>query len=447
MEDNKKSLEEMFDDYNLSRYQKVIIVFCALVAMLDGFDTQVIAFAAPAIANDWAANLAAFGPVFSSALFGGLIGALIFGPLGDRVGRKPALIGAVLIMSIGSLLTPLCGDVSTLTLVRFFTGIGLGGALPNFITLTAEYSPKHLRATIVPVMYCGFPLGAIIGGAVASQLISAFGWGSVFLMGGILPLLLVPALIVFLPESVRFLARERKREKIDLILSRMGRSGVWDGELAAPEKESKVPVKDIFRDGRLSGTLGIWLVFFSSLLLTYFMVNWLPLVAQSSGFGPEDAVLAVVLLNLGAVCGTVLIGRLGDRVGQGIVVSLAYAIGFLAITALGKIGHSVSLLFALTFLSGFFSIGAQICTVAICTNLYDVTTRATGTGWAMGAGRVGAIVGPVVGGVLIGAEVGFPTLFLIAGMASLFCSLTVFLVARVARRSPAHSRFELDAYK
>src|SRR5438128_2065024 len=190
MNDDKKDLEALIDSSPLSRFQVVTMALCSIVAMLDGFDTQAIAFVAPEIASAWHLDPSLFGPVFGAGLLGGLIGAMIFGSLGDRLGRKPNLMAAMLIFSIGSLLTPFATSIGQLVAIRLVTGLGLGGALPCFISLTSEYSPRRIRSTLVSLMFCGFPLGAVVGGMVSTQLIPNFGWTSVFIVGGALPLLL-----------------------------------------------------------------------------------------------------------------------------------------------------------------------------------------------------------------------------------------------------------------
>src|SRR6201747_2997018 len=187
-------------------FQIKLLLTCAAVLFLDGFDTQAIGYVAPALAKEWGLSKAALGPVFSAGLFGLMIGALVFGPLADRVGRKKIIVFSTLAFGIGTLATVVIADVNTLLAIRFLTGLGLGGAMPNAIAMTSEFSPHRRRATMVMVMFCGFSIGAALGGLLAAALIPQFGWRSVFVVGGIAPLLLVPILALRLPESVRFLA-------------------------------------------------------------------------------------------------------------------------------------------------------------------------------------------------------------------------------------------------
>jgi AAHS family 4-hydroxybenzoate transporter-like MFS transporter len=432
----KLDLESIVDSSRLSGFQIVIIALCALVAMIDGFDTQSIAFVAPEITTTWRVQPSAFGPVFGAGLFGGLIGAMIFGVAGDRFGRKPTLLIAVLLFAAGSLVTPFAESINGLIAFRFITGLGLGGALPSIISITSEYAPKRLRATIVAMMFCGFPLGAVVGGIASAKLIPAFGWTSVFFAGGAIPLLVLPLFMTFVPESVRFLAIRKDSAAIAKILARMKMAALWNGELTTASSEARSPISSLFTGGRALGTVLLWTAFFLSLLLTYFLINWIPIVARQTGLGIESAVLAVAMLNLGAIVGCVLLGRLVDWYGPAVVIGSAYALGAAAIALIGQAGQSTALLLTITFAAGFFSIGAQMCTVALCAGFYETFLRATGVGSAMGIGRIGAIAGPVLGGMLIGAGVAAPILFVVAGITSLGAAAAVLTMGRFVLRAP-----------
>src|SRR4051794_28844427 len=195
----------VIDRVPLSRLQWMTIVLCGIVAILDGFDTQAIAFVAPLIAKDMQTEMSAFGPVFGAGLLGLTVGALAFGPIADRVGRKPVIIVLSLTFGVFALATPVVQSLEALMVMRFLTGLGLGGAMPNIIALTSEYSPKHRRATLVTLMFCGFPLGAVLGGLISAKPMAHYGWPAVFYLGGILPIVVLPFLMLWLPESIRFL--------------------------------------------------------------------------------------------------------------------------------------------------------------------------------------------------------------------------------------------------
>src|SRR6202163_3282131 len=210
---------EFIDQQPVGGFQFRLLLTCAAVLFLDGFDTQAIGYVAPALAKEWGLTKGALGPVFSAGLFGLMIGALLFGPLADRVGRKKIIILSTLAFGIGALVTAFVQDVNTLLAIRFLTGLGLGGAMPNAIAMTSEFNPRRRRATMVMIMFCGFSVGAALGGLLAAALIPQFGWRSVFVVGGVAPLLLVPILALRLPESVRFLALTgRANERVAQLL-------------------------------------------------------------------------------------------------------------------------------------------------------------------------------------------------------------------------------------
>src|ERR1700751_5173509 len=211
---------DFIDQRPIGGFQIKLLLMCAAVLFLDGFDTQAIGYVAPALAREWGlATRGALGPVFSAGLFGLMIGALVFGPLADRVGRKKIIIFATADFGIGAFATAFAQDVTTLLVIRFLTGLGLGGAMPNAIALTSEYNPQRRRATMVMIMFCGFSIGAALGGLLAADLIPRLGWRSVFIVGGVAPLLLFPLLGWGLPESVRFLAtRGQTPERVAALL-------------------------------------------------------------------------------------------------------------------------------------------------------------------------------------------------------------------------------------
>ncbi|MDB5456242.1 MAG: 4-hydroxybenzoate transporter [Caulobacter sp.] len=419
-------LQAVMDSSRIGRFQVAIILVCACVAMFDGFDTQAIALAAPEIAASWKVAPPVFGGVFASGLFGALFGALIFGVAADRFGRKPSLLVAVALFSTVTLATPFVHSVPALMAVRFITGIGLGGALPGIISLTSEYSPGRSRATVVSLMFCGFPLGAVLGGVAAAQLMPTFGWQILFVIGSLAPLVLIPVIMVLVPESVRFLALAGHRAEVERLLGRMRVSLTWDGELDSL-REARAPSIGRLFDNRLAlGTSILTITFLLSLMLSYFLVNWLPLLTRQAGVGIQSAVLGVAALNLGAILGCLVIGRLVDRYGAALPIGVAYILGAVAIGLIGLNAHSAPLMLTLCFIAGGFSVGAQMCVVALCATFYKTSLRATGVGWLMGAGRIGAILGPILGGVLIARGMTATNLFLVAGGVSLLTAVGVF---------------------
>ncbi|HTM81595.1 MFS transporter [Asticcacaulis sp.] len=416
----------------LNAFQITTFALCAVVAMIDGFDTQSVALAAPDIAAAWNIAPAQFGGVFASGLLGALFGALIFGTAADRFGRKPSLLVAILLFGVVNLATPYATNLDELMLVRFITGLGLGGALPGVIAVTSEYAPANRRATIVGLMFCGFPLGAVIGGVVAAQMMPAHGWEILFYLGGIVPLMLLPVIALLIPESVRFLALRGDHARVEKLRRRMN---------ADPQEDSasgsgKASIMSLFRGHKALGTFILTLTFLLSLMLAYFLVNWLPILARQAGVGMQGAVLGVAALNLGAILGCLVIGRLADRHGPAGPIGWGYAIGALAIALVGLSAHSTPLLLVTCFVAGALAIGAQMCLVALGAIFYDTEIRATGVGWLLGTGRIGAILGPILGGLLIARGVTASQLFLVAGGVSLLAALGAFAMGVFVLRKP-----------
>lgn len=426
---------DFIEQQPVGRFQIGLLLTCAAVLFLDGFDTQAIGYVAPVLAKEWGLTKGALGPVFSAGLFGLMIGALIFGPLADRIGRKKIIILSSLAFGIGTLATAFITDVNTLLVIRFLTGLGLGGAMPNAVAMTSEFSPHRRRATMVMVMFCGFSVGAALGGLLAAALIPQFGWRSVFVVGGLAPLLLVPILLLRLPESVRFLAltgraHERVAQLLGLINPKVTFAPGTQFIVHEPGLAG-IPVLHLFRDGRTPVTLLLWVVFFMSLLDLYFLSNWLPTVLNDLGASVSEAAAIGSMLQVGGVVGTFALGSIIDRFSFR-ALALVYFVAVFAVGAIGQLGHSVVFVTLAIFATGFCIVGGQIAANALAATYYPTSVRATGVGWALGIGRVGSIVGPLVGGALLTAKWSTGSVFIAAATAALFAALAAFALSRLA---------------
>ncbi|MFE4668249.1 MFS transporter [Streptomyces sp. NPDC056716] len=417
----------------------MVIALCASVALLDGFDTQAISLAAPAIGAEWHVDPHDFGTIFSIGLLGGLLGAMVAGVIGDKVGRRPLVLFGVLEFALLTLLTPaLATSMESLEILRFVTGIGLGAAVPGIVSLASEYAPAKSRATIVGMMWCGFPMGAVIGGLLAAWMIPAYGWESLFYVGGVVPLLVLVLAFAKLPESARFLQVRGDTAGAAKVLDRLGIDPATAVEDASHSSAPKSPMVDLFRQGRASGTLLLWAAMFFTLLMAYFLTVWLPTIA--AGAGMSNALLAVSALNLGGVIGCLVISRIADRLARpALLIGGAYAVGAVFIALIGWADGSGGLLLLVTFVAGLGAIGAQLCTVSLCAIFYETRLRATGVGWSIGAGRFGGIIGPMIGAKLLADGASPATMFLVAGSASLICGLVLFAFS-LTRRHIAEAR-------
>ena len=426
---------EFIDQQPVGGFQIKLLLTCAAVLFLDGFDTQAIGYVAPALAKEWGLTKAALGPVFSAGLFGLMIGALLFGPLADRIGRKKIIIFSTLAFGIGTLATAFIQDVNSLLAIRFLTGLGLGGAMPNAIAMTSEFNPRRRRATMVMIMFCGFSVGAALGGFLAAGLIPQFGWRSVFVVGGLVPLLLVPVLVLRLPESVRFLvltgrAPQQVAQLLGWISPKASFTAATRFVVHEPELAG-IPVLHLFRGGRTLVTLLLWVVFFMSLLDLYFLSNWLPTVLNDLGASVSAAAAIGSMLQVGGIVGTFALGSIIDRFSFR-ALALVYFVAVFAVGAIGHLGHSAVLVTLAIFVAGFCIVGGQIAANALAAAFYPTAVRATGVGWALGIGRVGSIVGPLVGGVLLSMKWSAAEVFMTAAGAALCAALAAFSLSRIA---------------
>jgi AAHS family 4-hydroxybenzoate transporter-like MFS transporter len=426
---------DFIDGQPVGGFQIKLLLTCAAVLVLDGFDTTAIGYVAPALAKEWGLTKSALGPVFSAGLFGLMIGALVLGPLADRIGRKKIIIFSTLAFGLGALATAFVQDVNTLLAVRFATGLGLGGAMPNTIAMTSEFNPKRRRATMVMIMFCGFSLGAALGGFLAAALMAPFGWRSVFVVGGVAPLLLVPILALRLPESVRFLALTgRANARVAELLGSINPKADFPSAARFVVHEpglAGMPVLQLFRDGRTLVTLLLWVVFFMSLLDLYFLSNWLPTVLNDLGASLSEAALIGSMLQVGGVVGAFALGSVIDRFSFR-ALALVYFIAIFAVGAIGQLGHAAALVAIAIFVAGVCMVGGQIAANALAAGFYPTSIRATGVGWALGIGRVGSIIGPLVGGALLAMKWSAGAVFLAAATAALCAALAAFCLSRIA---------------
>jgi AAHS family 4-hydroxybenzoate transporter-like MFS transporter len=441
-------LVDFIDRQPVGGFQIRLLLTCAGVLFLDGFDTQAIGYVAPALAKEWGLTKGALGPVFSAGLFGLMIGALVFGPLADRVGRKKIIIFSTAAFGLGALATALVQDLNSLLVIRFLTGLGLGGAMPNTVAMTSEYNPQRRRATMVMIMFCGFSIGAAFGGFLAADLIPRFGWRSVFIVGGIAPLLLLPVLVWRLPESVRFLATAGQApERVAELLKRISPHSAFAPDARFVVHEARlagIPVAHLFREGRTAATLLLWVVFFMSLLDIYFLANWLPTVLNDLGASVSEAVMIGSLLQVGGVVGTFALGSVIDRFSFR-ALALVYFGAVFAVGAIGQLSHSAALVSIAIFAAGFCVVGGQIAANALAAAFYPTSVRSSGVGWALGIGRIGSIIGPLVGGMLLAAKWSTSAVFMTAAAAALCAALAALSLSRLAGTGGARQASSIDA--
>ncbi len=402
----KSNVIDIIDGHSLGAFQVWTVVLCGLVLVLDGFDAQVINYTAPSIAVTMHVAVSHFGTIFSSSLIGLMIAAMTSGPIADRWGRKWPVIVSVFSFSAFSLLTAHVTTFNELWALRFATGLGLGGAMPNVVALASEYVPRRMLPIAVTILFIGMPLGGSLAGFVSAAMIPKWGWPSMFYVGGVLPLVISILLIFLLPESIRFLAvKGRAPATIRRIMARIAPEAVtadMNLSASADEKRAGVPVKHLFTEGRAAGTILLWIPYFMNLLLIYFITSWLPALLRSEGMAVSAASATAALVSFGGMFACLGEGYLIKWRGAGAVLVAEYVLAGAFLAALARLSvpfHAVQLL---TFGVGFMIVGSQSGLNALAANFYPTAVRSTGVGWALGVGRIGSIVGPLLGGMFLG---------------------------------------------
>jgi AAHS family 4-hydroxybenzoate transporter-like MFS transporter len=426
------TIDEIVNSGRLSAYQVSVLVLCFIIVAIDGFDTASIGYIAPALRQEWGLSAPDLAPAFGAGLFGLMVGAFLMGPIADRIGRKTSILLSMLVFGVGSLVSAYATSLGMLTVMRFLIGIGLGGAMPICIALTSEYSPTRQRVFLVSLSFCGFTAGFALGGELSAQIIAAYGWRGVLVAGGVAPLAMIPVLWALLPESVRYLAlRPARADALQKIVARIVGDDRWRGHTIVPGDvplKQASPVSQLFGEGYARPTLLVWVAYFCSLFVFYLLSSWLPTIMKDAGYSIPTAARIGAMVPLGATIGAVVIARLMDRFNPCAVLSISYLAAGIALACLGHVIHSAFWLGFVAFWVGFGIVGAQTGMNAFVAGIYPTSARATGIAWALGVGRVGSIVGSMLGGTLM-IVLGNPTsLFQVIAIPAAFAALALFVV-------------------
>jgi AAHS family 4-hydroxybenzoate transporter-like MFS transporter len=391
-----------FDDRPVAAIQWRALGLCALCMVIDGFDVQAMAYAAPALIKTWGVSRSVLGPVFGAGLVGMFVGSLALAGFADTIGRRPILIVAAAWIALCMTATPLASSIGELIAVRFAAGIGMGAIVPNAMALASEYSPARIRVSLMMAVSSGYIIGGVVGGGVAALVISPFGWGGVFYAGALLTVLLSLSMFAALPESLQFyLLRHPETPRALLLLQRMAPGAAMPAASTSHQVPSRKALAALFGERRRIVTPLLWAANSANMLCAYFLAAWIPVLMSGAGFSSRSAVLAGTALWLGGLVGNFMLGALIDRRGFAAVLLTSFALGGIAIVGISYF-HALPVAAAFCIaLAGFCILGGQSGLNALAVTIYPTWGRATGAGWALGFGRLGAVLGPLAGGQLM----------------------------------------------
>lgn len=428
-------IQKFVDESKFSGFQWMVFAISFLVILLDGFDTAAIGYIAPSLLKEWGIGKPQLAPVLSAALAGLALGAVVIGPLADRLGRKFLLSAAVFLFGAASLVSATAASLDELVTWRFLTGLGLGAAMPLAVTLASEFAPTRRRAVLTSAMFTGFPLGAALGGFLSAWMIPQWGWRSVLQLGGVLPICLALVMLILLPESVRYMvARGVSAERIRAVLSRIS-SAVGDathfvlGEkirAAATGAHGKTGIALILSRSYVVGSVMLWLTYGMGIVIFYALINWMPVLLKDAGLEPKTALLVTSLFPLGGV-GAIAFGFLMDKFNANRVIMIGYLITAAFVYAIGQAVGNLGWLVVMVFVGGAVMNTTQTSMPALAAAFYPTAGRATGVAWMMAIGRIGAVAAPFLVAELQRRQFSFAQIFAVLAIPGLIAAMALFI--------------------
>jgi len=404
-------VQQRINDSPMSSFQFKIIGICLAINMLDGFDVLVVAFTAQSIAADWGLSPSSVGLLLSAGLFGMAGGSLVLAPYADRTGRRNMILAGLVIITVGMAVSAITQTVWQLVAARLFTGLGVGTLLASMNVLVAEYSSQKYRSLSISIFQSGYPIGATIGGSIVVILLAMYSWRAAFLFGALMSALMIPLVYLRLPESLDFLVAKQPvnaLDRVNKILVKIGQPSVERlPDRPVAELEKSIGVARLLSEGRLQRTLLIWISFFMVMFSFYFVLSWTPKLLAEAGLTTRQGISGSVILSLGGVIGSLMLGFIAARVNLKSLVGSYMVATAILMFLFGMFSGQLVPAFSIAIFLGFFLFGAMVGLYAITPTLYDTGMRATGMGWAIGIGRIGAIVAPYAAGLML--EDGFGT--------------------------------------
>lgn len=424
------NINTVIDEAKFTPFHWGVLIWCLLIIIFDGYDLVIYGVALPLLMQEWALSAVQAGMLASTALFGMMFGAMSFGTLSDRLGRKKTIMICVAIFSGFTFLGAFATNPIEFGILRFLAGLGIGGVMPNVVALMTEYAPKRIRSTLVAVMFSGYAIGGMTSALLGAWLVTDYGWKIMFYIA-IIPFLALPLIWKFLPESLMFLTKKGETEKVRSIVQKIAPEQNIQPQTTFKLNEAvagdDAPLKALFQQGRTFSTMMFWVAFFMCLLMVYALGSWLPKLMIQAGYSLGASMIFLFALNIGGMVGAIGGGVLADRFHLKPVLTTMFAVGAIALILLG-FNSPQAVLYTLIAIAGAATIGSQILLYTFVAQFYPTAVRSTGMGWASGIGRIGAIVGPVLTGALLTFELPHQMNFLAIAIPGVIAALAVFMV-------------------
>lgn len=432
---NTVNVNEVIDKAKFTPFHFNVVFWCLLIILFDGYDLAINGVALPLLMQEWSLSTVQAGMLASTALAGMMFGAMMFGTLADKIGRKKVIMICVVLFSGFTFAGGFASNPTEFGILRFLAGLGIGGVMPNLVALTSEYAPARLRATLVTTMFSGYAVGGVMAALLGAWFTPNFGWQIMFFIAGV-PLLLLPLIWKFLPESLTFLVKAQKHDNARQMMQRLDDQLSLNDQTQLALSEIKIAepafVSSLFKQGRTASTLLFWLAFFMCLLTLYALGSWLPKLMMAAGYSLGNSLMFLLAMNIGAVIGTVGGGILADKFHLKPVIITLCLSGAVALSLLG-FKSPQPVIYFLVAVAGASAIGGQILLYSYVAQYYPLTVRSTGIGWASAVGRSGAIVGPILIGMLLGMELPHQLNFMAVGLPVVIVAIAVSLIVRKDR--------------
>lgn len=423
------NIQEVIDQAKLTPMHWRVLFWCTMIILFDGYDLVIYGVVLPRLMDAWQIDSVTAGYIGSAALVGMMFGAAILGSLADKFGRKRMIIICIFIFSFFTVVNGFARNATEFAVLRFIAGLGIGGVMPNAVALMSEYAPKKIRSTIVAIMFSGYAVGGMISASLGIWVVPNLGWQAMFFIAGI-PLIALPFIIRYLPDSLAFLLKRGETDKVRHIVQKLEPRQQFapDADLVLEiDNKGKAPLIELYREKRALSTTMFCTCFFMSLLMSYGLGSWLPKLMTMAGYGFSNSLMFLFALNGGAILGAVSGGWLADRFHLKPVLSVFFLLGAGALVMLGY-PNPQPVLYILVTIAGAASIGASILLYAYVAQYYPTMMRSTGIGWASSVGRMGAIVGPIMGGFLLKMQLSHQLNFLSFAIPALIAAVAVLIV-------------------